>query len=370
MKSSRARDWLANGSLVVVALVVTLFLAEAAVRLLYPQPTGLSHQDRYGLSMHWPGMTRYLPQFGHEITFNSEGMRDSEHTIARQPGVFRVLLLGDSFMEAQQVTFESSMPNLLREQLSKQTGRQVEVVTAGVGGWGNDDELRWFEFYGVKYKPDLVVVAMTLHNDITDNLKREWYALQDGQLVDQDRQPMSFLRYKVVQIKSFLSTRFQLYQLWRRARHSGEIRQAGRQLNSYVVQLFRQPTTKLLSDGLDLTGGILGKMQQLAKADGGEIAVVMLPIQYQVDSLTFSGFVAASQIPQDQMDLGKPQSEVLKLTDRLGIPTIDLLPAFRHWAADSSARLFLETDGHWTENGHRLAAQTAAEGLVSMGLIN
>jgi hypothetical protein len=226
------REWLLNGLLTILALGVTLAIAEGAVRLLYPQPTGLSHQDRYGLSMHWPGMTRYLPQFGHEISFNSAGMRDTEHEFTPRPGVFRILLLGDSFMEAQQVTFEASMPYLLQEQLSRLTGKQIEVITAGVGGWGNDDELRWLSSYGVKYKPDLVVVAMTLHNDITDNRKREWYTMKDGQLVDQDRQPASFLRYKVVQLKSFLSTRFQLYQLWRRVRHGGEIRQAGRQLNS------------------------------------------------------------------------------------------------------------------------------------------
>jgi hypothetical protein len=137
-----------------------------------------------------------------------------------------------------------------------------------------------------------------------------------------------------------------------------------------VVQLFRQPTTKAIGEGLELTGGILGRMQQVARSEGAPVAVVMLPIQYQLSDSTFSRLVSASEVPPAEMDIGKPQREILGLTAQLEIPTIDLLPAFQRWTADSTGRLFLETDGHWNETGHRVAAAGAAEGLVSKGLIH
>ena len=128
--------WARNGILVLGALGAALMLAEVAVRLLAPQPTGLSHQDRYGLAQHYPGITRYLPQYGHEVTFNSAGMRDREHVADKPAGVFRVLLLGDSFMEALQVPFEASLASLLEKSLAeanRQAGRGGQCRGQRVG---------------------------------------------------------------------------------------------------------------------------------------------------------------------------------------------------------------------------------------------
>ena len=132
----RGRAWLINGLLAGSAVALTLLACEVGVRMFYPQPTALSHQDRYGLAMHWPGITRYLPQYGHDVSFNSAGMRDREHAVGKEAGVFRILVLGDSFMEAFQVPFEASLPSLLEQALGQRTGKRVEVVNAGVSGWG------------------------------------------------------------------------------------------------------------------------------------------------------------------------------------------------------------------------------------------
>src|SRR5262249_7876809 len=152
---------------------LALATAELGLRLFAPQPVGLSHQDRYGLPLHYPGITHFLPQYGHEVSFNSAGMPDREHALEKQPGAFRLLLLGDSFMEALQVPADSMLATLMERDLTRATGRPVEVINAGVSGWGTGDELRYLTRYGLAYHPDLVVVAMTLHNDISDNLRRQ-----------------------------------------------------------------------------------------------------------------------------------------------------------------------------------------------------
>jgi hypothetical protein len=359
--------WLLNGILVLVSLAAALALTEVTVRFVAPQPTGLSHQDRYGLAMHYPGITRYLPQYGHDVSFNSIGMRDREHVVEKPAGVFRVLLLGDSFMEALQVPFEASLPSLLERGLVERTGRRVEVVNAGVSGWGTDDELRYLTRYGLRYQPDLVLVAMTLHNDISDNLREEWHTLRDGVLVEQPVVPMSSLRYKTAQLKAFIATHFQLYQLWRKVRHRGEIRQIGRQLNSHVVQLFHEPTPEKIAIGVELTDHLLAAIRDTTRASGGHVAVVLLPLKYQLSDSTFARFVQSAGMPAQAMQIGKPQQMITRITDSLGIPVIDLLPRFRHWTADSAAPLYLEWDGHWNEAGHRLAAEVVTEGLLRAG---
>jgi hypothetical protein len=366
--TAKYRTWILPGALAFASLTLALALVEFGLRLFDPQPTGLSRQDRFGLALHAPGITRYLPQYGTTVTFNSAGMRDREHPLEKPPGVFRVLLLGDSFMEALQVPFEKSFPSLLEQQLEHATGKRVEVVNAGVSGWGTDDELRYLTSYGLAYRPDLVVVVMTLHNDISDNFREDWHTMQDGILVDQPRAPMSYLRYQIVELKSFLASRLQLYQLWRRVRHGGEMRQTAQQLNSHIVQLFRIPTPDRIDWGFQFTGLLLSRMQAELSASGGRVALVLLPLRVQISDSLFASFVRTAGVAPTEMSIGAPQRRMLSIAANLGIPAIDLLPSFRQWTADSAEPLYLEWDGHWNEAGHRLAADAAALGLMEAGV--
>jgi lysophospholipase L1-like esterase len=365
----KQKRWLSNGLLAFGSLIAALGVTEGAVRLLSPQPTGVTAQDRYGLALHYPGIARYLPQFGHEVSFNSVGMRDREHTVDKPPGVYRILLLGDSFMEALQVPFAASFPSLLERYLGQQTGKRIEVINAGVSGWGTDDELRYLTNYGLQYQPDLVVVVMTLHNDISDNLRQYWHRVQGGILIEQRRPPMSFVDYHVTRLKAYLSTRFQLYQLWRRVRHGGEIRQAGRQLHSHVVQLFEEPTPGTIAEGVTLTDLLLQQVQQETRAAGGRVVLVLLPIRYQLSDSVFADLVRSAGVPPATMQVDKPQRMITPLANGLGIPVIDLLPAFRKWTADSATSLYLESDGHWSVAGHQLAAASVADGLLRDGTV-
>lgn len=367
--ASRAMSRVFNGLLILAATGLTLALTELGLRLAYPQPTGLSHQDRYGLAMHWPGITRSLPRYGTTVSFNSVGMRDREHPIPKPAGVFRVLLLGDSFMEALQVPFEESFPFLLQQNLARQTGKQVEVVNAGVSGWGTDDELRYLTSYGLQYQPDLVVVAMTIHNDISDNFREDWHTVRDGALIEQPKVPASYLSYKVTELKAFLATHFQTYQLWRKVRHRSEIRQIGAQLNSHIVQLFQEPPSDRIRWGFEFTALLLQRIQEVTMAAGGESALVLLPLRVQLTDSSFAAFVSSANLDTVTMPLTAPQRRLVSTAEALGMPVVDLLPVFRGWAAVGGADPYLEWDGHWNATGHRIAASTAANQLIADGLI-
>jgi len=85
----------------------------------------------------------------------------------------------------------------------RRTGRLVEVVNASVSGWGTDDELKCLTSHGMQWRPDLVLVAMTLHNDVSDNLRERFHAVRNGALVEKPRRDETFLAYKVIQLKGF-----------------------------------------------------------------------------------------------------------------------------------------------------------------------
>ncbi len=366
---SRIRSMVINILLLKLSLLLALGVTEALVRLVAPQPTGLSLQDRYGLALHWPGITRCLPQFGHEATFNSAGMRDHEHAIAKPDGVFRVVLLGDSFIEALQVPFEASLPSLLERQLAQATGRRVEVISAGVSGWGTDDALRWLGEYGLRYRPDLVLVAMTLHNDFSDNLRQEWHRLDGDSLITVQHVPMARGRYAIVKLKAYVATRLQTYQLWRRVRHGEEMRHVAQDLNHHVVQLFETPSPPAIEKAATITGLLLRRVRDVGAAAGARTAIVLIPLRYQLSDTSFDALRRQAGPVPGTMQLDRPQQLVRQSATPLGIPVVDLLGPFRAWAADSASALYLEGDGHWTEAGHRLAAGFLAEQLVAEGLV-
>ena len=366
---TRTRVWLVNGLLLIVAMAVGMVLSEVGLRVFYPQPLGVWHHDRYGLALHWPGLVTYLPQFGRSVSFNSAGMRDREHAVERAEGVFRVLVLGDSFMEALQVPFETSFPSLLERELEKRAGRRVEVVNASVSGWGTDDELQYLTTHGMKWRPDLVLVAMTLHNDVSDNLRERFHTTKNGALVKTPREADSFLRYGIVQLKGFLATRSHSFQLLMRARRAREMQRETKQLNSHVVELFREAPDGRVARGLELTAFLLERMQVILSTEGSKVTLVLLPLVMQLSEGNFREFARAATGSGRGLEIDGPQRLMTRVADRAGIAVIDLLPGFSEWAAGGRDGLYLEGDGHWNERGHRLGMDIVARELVNRGLV-
>jgi hypothetical protein len=351
--------------LVAAALAVAATLSEVSLRLFFPQHMGVYHHDRDGLPMHWPGMVTYLPQFHQTVSFNSAWMRDREHRMHKAPGVYRILLLGDSFMEALQVPFDVSFPPVLEHALTRMLGRPVEVVNASVSGWGTDDELHYLTEYGTQWHPDLVLVTMTLHNDISDNLRERWHTLRDGELVEQPVHRASFLAYKIVELKGFLATHSYLYQLCRTVEHLGDMGETAKELKEHVTELFHEPSPNIIARGLRLTALELARIEAVAAAHHAHAALVLIPLSAQLSppSVTQPG----GSITPSLQDNDRPQRLLTTIADSLRLPTIDLLPVFTH-STKEYGDLYLQ-EGHWNVTGHHVAADSVAAALVEKGIV-
>ena len=151
-----------------------LLAAEMIARWVHPLDTGRSAKyriphPRFGWVL-VPGASYVyrLPEESVPVSYNSEGWRDRPHAKDKAKGVMRVLVLGDSFMEAYSVRFEDALPARL-EHLTSTAERPVEVINFGVGGYGTLQEYLVFNAFGRAYQPDVVVLAMYLGNDLADN---------------------------------------------------------------------------------------------------------------------------------------------------------------------------------------------------------
>jgi hypothetical protein len=359
-----ARLLLAAASLALVAGV-----GEIGLRILWPQPMNIFDNTRDRMTVHPPNLDLYLPQFGHRVHMNSAGMRDREHRVEKAPGVFRILLLGDSFIEAVQVPFEDSLPALLRARLEARGAAPVEIVSAGVGGWGTDDELTYLQRYGLRYRPDLVLLAVTLHNDLVDNLAMEYHSFDpQGGLREKPREDFPLPVYLSQKLKAWLSSHCYLYRLIYLTRTASHVASAARALNSEVVQLLLPEPPPRIALGWSMTEALLSKMERVTDAHGARFAVLLIPIEAQLSREEREALLRQEGVSAREIQIDRPQRVLEAWGARAAAPVIDLLPAFRAWYETHPDELYLP-EGHWNEQGHEVAADVAADELIARGLV-
>jgi hypothetical protein len=100
---------------------------------------------------------------------NSLGFADREPVIPKPAGTYRILLVGDSVLEAMQVPLERKLQTLLERQLRDALrGRAIDVVAMGYSGTGQSAQLSFYEAFGRALAPDLVILLM-IENDFGNN---------------------------------------------------------------------------------------------------------------------------------------------------------------------------------------------------------
>lgn len=116
-----------------------------------------------------------LKFMGEPLKTNSFGLRGEEINVEKEPGVYRVALLGDSFAFGWGVKENESFAKILEAELSQkfkeanisinnQPFKKVEVINFGTPGYATFQEVERFQEIGLQFKPDLVLVYF-IQND-------------------------------------------------------------------------------------------------------------------------------------------------------------------------------------------------------------
>ena len=128
---------------------------------------------------HFDGWIK-APEFTTHVKINPLGLRDRRETYEKPPGTFRVVLLGDSFVEAVQVERWQGVAERLEGALNQNASRPIEVINAGVAAYGTGQEFLLLDRVGETLQPDLVLLLFFVGNDVTNNDYR--LELWDGDL--------------------------------------------------------------------------------------------------------------------------------------------------------------------------------------------
>ena len=160
---------------------VALGAAEMAVRVWRPQEVGPSRFafDRELGEIPVPrqkGQRSYPGVYEFNYSNNSQGFRGSREYGPKQPGSFRLLLLGDSFTYGIGVNDDQTFACHLEQSL-RQHQPATEVINAGCAGKGTDYALKLFQTRGAKLQPEVTVLCF-FPNDFQDNARGEYYDLK------------------------------------------------------------------------------------------------------------------------------------------------------------------------------------------------
>ncbi len=134
----------------VLSTVIALGMVEGVFRLAVPsvEKPPVSDAPRYD----------YLPE-------NSYRARDYYYTPKKAPGVFRIIVIGDSFTYGGKMHFDDSFPKRLERMLNLNVNqRKVEVLNWGISGYSTLHEVELVKDAVTQFNPDLVVVQITLND--------------------------------------------------------------------------------------------------------------------------------------------------------------------------------------------------------------
>jgi len=390
--------WLGRALLVVLPILALLVGLEVTLRLFGPILPGtytsgpyLERHPTYGF-FHVPGYVGWQrsSEYFAWVTFNGLGLRDPRQSVAKPPGTFRVLLLGDSFMEAVQVDERHTTAALLEERLRRlRPDLNVEVINAGVAGWSTSIESLYLDADGRRFQPDLVVLAFFVGNDLHDNHYK--LQLKDGDLNHAvkpffvpnadgglDMIPPPPARSGPSPVVSALRACCRLYSVFETGvlNRLGDGRAnvplfAAAPMAPDIAGLYETAPSGEWQVGWTITERLLARVRDLSGSMGAPFAAFAIPDSIQIDDRTWRrdrDIQRDRRFRDGQLNISAPNRHLAAIAERQGFPFLDLLPQLRAVADDDWKRFYFETDQHWNLAGHALAAGELERFVVERGL--
>ena len=141
------------------------------------------------------------------IRTNSHGMPGKECSIAKPEDVYRIALLGDSFVEGFTNNEEYSISTLLEELLNQSPTQEYEVLNFGCSTFSPSLEYYLLINLIHKFQPNMVILLFHI-TDVTDDWKYEKYKIFDsnGNALGIDGTIEKSILYKALEKSAVLRT--------------------------------------------------------------------------------------------------------------------------------------------------------------------
>ena len=374
--------------------LLALFLIEGVLALFgFPaeQPVRAAHPPNYIED-------REFIEFRYRFATNSMGLRYRELPREKPAGAYRVVVLGDSYTEGLGVEAAERFTNRLEQRFTG-AGETMAFINGGLSGTAPVYYARLLKHVGLQYSPDAILVCI-FANDV-GNTSEDFAASS----IDPPARPRSGAKGLVgrvwPRIYTVLALLKEQYNYRKRTQTSDFVnavtvraQQQGitdARIDAWIDSLPKQVVDAInanrfgfgvlaygllypefWSDSIDLGTprserkwqNLLRSLEaivSLAEPRKIEIAMVFLPAHFQYDPTTHRSdniAVRTGTIVRRHWLSGQSEVELRlqRWAEQRSIPFHSVTNAFRA-ATASGARLDYELDGHWTPDGHAVAAQ-------------
>jgi lysophospholipase L1-like esterase len=328
---------------------------------------------------HIPGAKRLWTEEGRGlIAINGAGMRDVERSEAKSEGVFRIAVFGDSMTEGVQVNLDQTFCQQL-EQRFRARGRHAEVLNFGVNGYSPLQELLLYESVGRAFRPDLVVQAIFLDNDVADLHP----ALASGQQgapfltssvngrpsVDYSAAEASFRDYRrqpIAALRSY-SAGYRLVSAARWSRIDRRAFDAARAGDGVPrrYHVYRERPDAKWDVAWERLEQVVKDFSRQSRGQGAAYAVLVVPAGQLVYPAAWE--TLQTQFPamrRERWNLDGPRERLAGLAGKHDITIIDVHDQFVQ--SRNEAPLFFGHVGHMTPEGHRVMAGALERALTPL----
>jgi hypothetical protein len=377
------RRWVAGLALAAASTILILAGAEMAARIYLHHLEGGPGTIARPLAVFDPvlgwskpaGVTAVIQRSEYCVheTINAHGLRGPDRPYEKPSGVRRVMLLGNSFLEAANVEEEQTMRSVLEARLVARGRGAYEVINGGTAGYSTDQEYLFYQREGARYAPD-VVVMIFYYNDLIGVLGGEggkpYFELGDSGLVlrnspvpppgpqwNRDRRNRFVFRpWRGSYALCLLSHRTEagnpeLHRLLARVGLTepiddtppSELWPYGLGHRAEVLEMWRRFTA------------LLSALQAEVAAAGGQLVLFYAPAAFESDDRAWDLTRRRYRLGR-RWDRDRVAGDLRAAADGLSVPFVDPRPELRA-ALLAGRRTNFMVDGHWNAVGNELAAE-------------
>lgn len=380
-----------------VGLVLAFLVGELACRFLLPVSSVRYYYDReIGTTLAPGSRMRWVSKgdFNSVVLTNTHGFHDREHAYEKEKEVFRVVVLGDSFMEALQVPIEEGFCQRLEEDLKRLTGKnRIEVINLGLSGRGPAQHYAILKERGLKYRPDLVIMALLPGNDFSDTSfeisqspYKPYYWIDEMERLQARPlhvppwySPRSLLQrsslayYLVYEILKNQTLAKGFTGLGLIPRTTGSMSDNSHGENEakpplpFTFGLYQKEPPPLWKEAYRVTLRMIAEARDLSRLNHAGFFVFTIPVKADIE---MDQNERLASYKEENIDFMRPFKEIQTYCDEKDIPCLDLTGPFREEFGKHGRSFTWSHDGHWNPYGHDLAARLVALKLVQSGLIH
>lgn len=341
-----------------IAIVVSLLLGEVAIRIAAPQQLIIPNHQlwRPDPETGWRHVENTRTQINtgegtvHFVT-DAEGYRIDTIPAPEPPDrAFRILVIGDSFVEATAVEQRNAFPAVLEQRLNA-IGTPTVVVNDGVGAWDPNQYLKETSIALSRHKYDLGIVCLYVGNDILSTRVSEF----SPQVVSKRpsfRWPHSMSRSEwidalIYPLNDWLEQRSHLF-VFVKSRLGNLLSRLGLS-SAYFPEIFR--ISEAHSECWAVTAAICQDVAKQFAEKKTPVLFILLPTRYQVTRSQFEDYVHLFDIPPDSVDALQPNRLLSAAFAADSLSLLDPLVYFSQYR-EPHPPLYGQVDGHLSGAGH------------------